>query len=147
MSMTARAARSLEVGTVYSSECQQAITRVQIAWYMVASYDLNPIHVDEPFAREAGFGTVIGQGMLPLGFLSRQLVAAAGHHRIRRLKGDFVGSVLPGDVLVTELTVAGRRELDGGVEIEWAMAARGQDDKLRVRGSAVTWHEDETETR
>jgi acyl dehydratase len=144
---TAEQARGIEPGQVVASERHAPITRVQIAWYMVASYDLNPIHVDEPFARAAGFESVIGQGMLPLGFLARRLVHLVGIERIRSLGGDFVGPVLPGDEYLTELRVREKRERPGGVEIEWELAAVGTDGKPRVRGRAVTWHEAEEAKR
>lgn len=122
-------------------KAEPPVTRVQIAWYMVASYDLNPIHVDEPFAREAGFPSVIGQGMLPLGFLARDLAALVGARRLRRLRGDFVGSVMPGDELRLEIRLGSWREADGGVEAQWTLLASGIDGKPRVRGEAHTWHE------
>jgi len=142
MMLTTGDARALEPGTVVRRYREEPITRVEIAWYMVASYDFNPIHVDEPFAREAGFGSVIGQGMLPLGYLSRELVALVGHGSIRSLGGDFVGLVLPGDELTTELRLARQLEGEGGVELEWALSATGSDGKARIKGNARTWHED-----
>jgi acyl dehydratase len=140
---TAQEARALQPGVWVATDRHPPITRVEIAWYMVASYDLNAIHVDEPFARAAGFESVIGQGMLPLGFLARRLVQTVGPHRIRLLSGDFVGSVFPGDELVTELRLRERRELAGGVELEWELGAVGADGKQRLRGRAVTWHDSE----
>ena len=138
---TADQARLVEPGTVVASRREAPITRVEIAWYMVASYDLNPIHVDEPFAREAGFDTVVGQGMLPLGFLARELVRTVGLHRIRRLGGDFVGLVLPGDELTVEVRLNRRHDHADGVELEWSLLATGADGKPRVRGQATSWHE------
>jgi acyl dehydratase len=143
----AQQARRVEPGQLVATERHAPITRVEIAWYMVASYDHNPIHVDEPFARAAGFGSVIGQGMLPLGFLARRLVQTVGLQRIRSLAGDFVGPVLPGDELVTELRVLARHERPGGVEIEWELGAADTDGKPRLRGRAVTWHENEERER
>jgi acyl dehydratase len=138
---TAAQARGLRLGERLVAVEERPIDRVQIAWYMVASFDLNPIHVDEPFARRAGFDSVIGQGMLPLGFLARELVRQVGHARLRSLGGDFVGPVLPGDVLTTELVPTALRELDDGVELDWALAAIGADGRPRVRGRATTRHE------
>ncbi|MGD9946740.1 MAG: MaoC family dehydratase [Burkholderiaceae bacterium] len=139
---TAAQARAVEPGTVVLSQRQPPVTRVQIAWYLVASCDLNPIHVDEPFARQAGFQTVVGQGMLPLGFLARELVRIVGLQRIRRLGGDFVGPVLPDDALTIELRVLQRHEAADGLELRWQLTASGDDGKPRVRGHASTWHEE-----
>jgi acyl dehydratase len=142
MICSAADARRLDVGSCVRSSTEAPITRVEIAWYMVASYDLNPIHVDEPFARAAGFDTVIGQGMLPLGYLARLLVAEVGLERVTKLGGDFVGPVFPGDALSLELTLAARHEVPGGVELEWALAAVGPDGKKRVRGHARSRHDE-----
>lgn len=137
---TAAQAREIGPGTVLVSRREAPVTRVEIAWYMVASYDLNPIHVDEPFAREAGFPSVIGQGMLPLGYLARELVRLVGRPRLRRLSGDFVGPVLPGDALTIEIRLGACREQPGGVELAWVLEARGDDGRMRVRGEATSWH-------
>ena len=133
-------ARALPLGEVLVRVVERPIDRVQIAWHMVASYDLNPIHVDEPFAHQAGFPSVIGQGMLPLGFLARELIRLVDCSSLRRLEGDFVGPVLPGDVLTTEVALVARREVDGGVEIDWTLSATAADGTPRVRGRATTRH-------
>lgn len=141
MIRTADEARGVALGEPLLTRREPPIDRVQIAWYMVASYDLNPIHVDEPFARRAGFETVIGQGMLPMGFLSRELVRLVGTHRLRRLEGDFLASVMPGDVITIELVPVALREVPEGVELDWALNAPGEDGVPRVRGRATTRHE------
>ncbi len=138
----ARAARALAVGTSLGRAVHAPVTRVEIAWYMVASYDRNPIHVDEPFARAAGLPSVVGQGMLPLGYCASRLVAAVGHARLRGLGGDFIGSVLPGDEIVTDLVVESVDERAGGVELRWKLSAQNAAGEPRLRGWARTFHEE-----
>jgi acyl dehydratase len=133
-------ARALHLGQALVRIVEPPIDRVQIAWHMVASYDLNPIHVDEPFAHRAGFTSVIGQGMLPLGFLARELVRLVDCSCLHRLEGDFVGPVMPGDVLTTELAPIALREVEGGVELDWSLSATAADGRPRVRGRATTRH-------
>lgn len=137
-------ARALAIGHRLPRR-EHAPTRVEIAWYMVASYDLNPIHVDEPFARSAGFPTVIGQGMIPFGYLAATLVAAVGVHRLRAIGGDFVSPVLPDEALMIDVELAERREIAGAVELVWSLQAVGvADGRPRVRGTARSVHEDAT---
>lgn len=138
----AHEARALSVGYSLGAETHAAITRVEIAWYMVASYDLNPIHIDEPFAQEAGFPSVIGQGMIPLGWLSARLVKCTGLHRLRNLKSDFKRPLFPGDILVTDLCVQEVRETGNGVEILWQMTAKSHDGTPKLQGTATTFHEE-----
>lgn len=138
----ARAARALAAGSSLGRTEHAPVTRVEIAWYMVASYDRNPIHVDEPFARTAGLPSVVGQGMIPLGYLASRLVEAVGHRRLRGLGGDFIGSVLPDEALVTEIVLECATERDGGVELRWKLAAENGAGAARLRGWACTFHEE-----
>ena len=139
---SAAAARALQPGASLGRKAHAPITRVEIAWYMVASYDRNPIHVDAPFAKAAGLPTVVGQGMLPLGYCASQLVDEVGHARLRGLGGDFVGSVLPGDELVTDIVLESREDKAGGVELRWTLSATNAAGEPRMRGWAKTFHED-----
>lgn len=142
MIVGAQAARALAPGASLGRVTHAPVTRVEIAWYMVASYDRNPIHVDEPFARAAGLPSVVGQGMLPLGYCASRLVAEVGHARLRGLGGEFVGSVLPGDELVTDLVVESIEERPGGVELRWKLSAQNTAGEPRLRGWARSFHEE-----
>lgn len=132
-----------KVGTSLGEVNHDPLTRVQIAWYLVASYDRNPIHVDEPFATAAGFPSVIGQGMIPLGWLANRLVDEVGAQRLRGLGADFMRPVLPGDRLTTEATVEDCRQDEGGAELTWRLQATADDGQIRLRGWARTFHEED----
>ena len=138
----AREARSLAAGRSLGQVRHEALTRMEIAWYMVASYDRNPIHVDEPFAKAAGFPSVVGQGMIPLGYLASRLVGEIGHARLRGLGADFVGSVMPGEELVTEIVLESSEERPGGVELRWKLAAQNAAGETKLRGWARSFHEE-----
>ncbi len=139
----AREARALAVGSSLGRITHPAPTRMEIAWYMVASYDRNPIHVDEPFAQAAGFPTVIGQGMIPLGYLASRLVGEVGHSRLRGLGAEFIGPVFPGEDLVTEIVLVGEKDHGEGVELSWKIAAENSKGEAKLRGWARTFHEDD----
>lgn len=138
----AKEARALAAGTSLGRVTHAPVTRVEIAWYMVASYDRNPIHVDEPFAKAAGLPSVVGQGMIPLGYCASRLVAEVGHARLRGLGGDFIGSLLPGDEIVTDLVLESTEERPGGVELRWKLSAHSAAGEPRLRGWARSFHED-----
>ena len=78
------------------------LTRTDFVRYAGASGDFNPVHHDEPFAREAGNPSVFGQGMLVAAhganFVTRWFgVGALSSFRVR-----FRGKVWPGDSLTVE---------------------------------------------
>ncbi len=86
----------------------------QIAAYARASGDMNPIHLDESFARSVGLPGVIAHGMLQMSMLA--LVAgkaAGGPRRLRRLGCRFAGMVEPGDTVTfsAEETAPGKLQL------------------------------------
>jgi acyl dehydratase len=84
-------------------------TREQIAAYAEASGDLNPIHLDDEFARSVGLPGVIAHGMLQMGLLAR---AVGEPRRLRRLSCRFVGMVRPGDTVTIRA-----EERDGSVQL------------------------------
>lgn len=72
----------------------------QIAAYARASGDLNPIHLDERFAKSVGLPGVIAHGMLQMSIAAVVAgKAAGGAARLRRLSCRFAGMVEPGDVV------------------------------------------------
>jgi acyl dehydratase len=70
----------------------------QIAAYARASGDMNPIHLDEKFAKSVGLPGVIAHGMLQMSIAAVVAgKAAGGPQRLRRLSCRFAGMVEPGD--------------------------------------------------
>ena len=82
-----------------------ALTRQDIARYSGASGDFNRPHVDEPFAEQAGYDSVIVMGMLPAGIAGSMIQDWLGRDTIRSFEVRFEGVVYPGDELefVTEI--------------------------------------------
>jgi len=72
----------------------------QIAAYARASGDMNPIHLDEKFARSVGLPGVIAHGMLQMSIAAVVAgKAAGGPQRLRRFACRFAGMVEPGDTV------------------------------------------------
>jgi acyl dehydratase len=92
------------VGDKLPELAKPAITTTQLVQYAGASGDFNRIHFDDPFAREAGFASVIAHGMLSMAFFGT-LVAdfAGGAHKVVRLSARFRAVTFPGD----RITVGG----------------------------------------
>jgi acyl dehydratase len=89
-------------------------TREQIAAYAEASGDVNPIHLDDDFARTVGLPGVIAHGMLQMGLMATVAAeAAGGAEKLRRLYCRFAGMVVPGDTVTfsAEPAAPGRLEL------------------------------------
>ena len=96
------------------SERSVRFTKEQIAAYAQASGDINPIHLDDDFARSVGLPGVIAHGMLQMGLMGIVAEdAAGGPDRLTRLYCRFAGMVVPGDTVTftAERVGPGRLEL------------------------------------
>jgi len=141
---------AVKVGDELPPLIKPPVDRTQIARYAGASGDFGPLHVDEPFARNAGFPSVLVPGMLAMGFLGELAVEWLRGARLRRFSCRFVKIIWPGDVITSRGRVADRRFEEGGryvVDIElWAENQRGE---LVVRGvlSAQLYYSAEDDAR
>jgi acyl dehydratase len=129
----------VSVGEVLPPVERPPITTTQLVQYAGASGDFNRIHYDDPFAREAGFPSVIAHGMLSMAFFG-QLVAdwAGDPGRVARLSVRFRAVTFPGDRITVGGEVIARDEAARTVALK--LWARKSDDTVTLEGSAtVRW--------
>lgn len=85
---------------------QGPVTRTEIVKYAAASWDFNPVHHDETFARKARSGGIIAHGMMIFAYLGRTATDFLGTPTLSKLSARFINVTRPGDILT----------LDGQVE-------------------------------
>ena len=110
------------------SKRRVTFTREQISAYAEASGDLNPIHLDDDFARSVGLPGVIVHGMLQMGIAATVASdAAGGPDRLRRISVRFAGMVVPGDTVTfsAEPRGVGKLELTAVNQKGEAVLTRG----------------------
>jgi acyl dehydratase len=93
---------SFQVGQELKTLMKPAFTRNALKAYAEASGDKNLIHLDEEFARQAGFPSVIVHGMLSMALIADQLLYnfPESEYEIARLKSRFRKVTFPGDELL-----------------------------------------------
>jgi acyl dehydratase len=122
------------VGDTHEAVLVDDLRRTQIVQYAGASGDYNPLHSDEPFAREvAGFPTVFAHGMLTMGMTGQALTAWLGDGAVRTFGVRFSAQVWPGDTLTARFSVEGVE--DGALQI--VVSVVNQDDREVLVGSAT----------
>jgi acyl dehydratase len=128
----------VKVGDELPPLVKPPVDRLQIARYVGAAADWNPLYIDEPHAKASGFPSAFAPGLIALGFLGELTSDWVRGARLRKLQGRFVKIVWPGDVLTARGRVSDRRFEPGGVygiDIEiWAENQRGE---LVTRGLAT----------
>jgi len=93
-------------GNTHTQVVAEDLSRTQIVQYAGASGDYNPLHTDEPFARDvAGYPGVFAHGMLTMGLTGRALTDWVGDGRLLEYGVRFTAQVWPGDTLTVTATV------------------------------------------
>lgn len=113
------------------------IERIQLVKYAGASGDFNPIHVDEEYARSAGYPSVFAHGMLSMGFLGQLLTDWAGVGTLREFSVRFRAITWPKDVITCRGIIKDKRLIDGAHLVELEVWAENQKGEKTVTGSAI----------
>src|SRR6201996_2365106 len=97
-----------ESGQALEPLVKRPITKEDLRFYAEASEDGNLIHLDDEYAKKAGFPSVIVHGMLSMAFLADHLRFnfPEGQFRLKRMRVRFRRVTFPGDVLTCEGEIA-----------------------------------------
>jgi len=131
-------AADVKPGDTHSQVVAEDLSRTQIVQYAGASGDYNPLHTDEPFAREvAGYPGVFAHGMLTMGLTGRMLTDWVGDGRLLEFGVWFTAQVWPGDTLTATATIREVTERDGVPIAFIDVVTANQDDTPAVTGTAT----------
>jgi acyl dehydratase len=129
---------AVKVGDEIPPLVKPPIDRLQIARYVGAAGDWNPLYIDEPHARASGFPSAFAPGTVGMGYLAELASDWTRGARLRKLHARLVKFIWPGDVLTARGRVVERRFEPGdtyGMDLElWAENQRGE---LVTRGLAT----------
>jgi acyl dehydratase len=108
------------------------VERIQLVKYAGASGDFNRIHVEEEYARAAGYKSVFAHGMLVMGFLGQLVSDWVGPARVAKVNCRFKAITWPGDVITCRGKV-----ISVGETAEVALTATTQEGATVAEGSAI----------
>jgi acyl dehydratase len=119
-------------GTVIFDRTWPGADREKLRRFSQGTEDPNPIHVDDDFAKRAGFPAVLQQGPMTTAHFAHLLAETFGAARLRSLDINFTAPVFLGDALRLTATVVS----DGG-DVVVALAAAKLDGTATAKGQAV----------
>ena len=129
---------TVAVGTELPTLTKPAITRETLKVYGPAAGDPNPMHVDEEFAKNAGYPGVFAHGMLSMGYLGEFLhKAAGGVANVRKFRARFAKLTWPGDVVSCKGTVTAVRDEGGTKLVDCDIWTETQSGEKKILGSAT----------
>ncbi|HTP25551.1 MAG TPA: MaoC/PaaZ C-terminal domain-containing protein [Anaeromyxobacteraceae bacterium] len=121
---------AVKVGDELPPLVKPPVDRTQIARYVGASGDFNPLYIDEHLAKNAGFPSSHAPAMLAMGFIGELVVDWLRGARLRRYTARFLKIIWPGDVITCRGRVVDRRFEGSGtyaIDLEvWAENQRGE---------------------
>jgi acyl dehydratase len=140
---------SIEKGEQVTPITKPAVTRVQIAKFAAASQDWSPLHLDDDFAKGAGYGGVFAHGAIALAFATEAVARWLENGRILGASAKFRKLVWPGDILRATGTVADRYEKNGEARIEVDVWAENQNHDVVMQGqvTCLLWRNDKDEKK
>ena len=101
-----------DIGTVLATQECPGRSKEELADYARASGDLNPLHLDEAFARKAGFDNLVVHGMLNMAMLGRLLTDHFEPDAILGFSSRFEGVLLVGEPTRLSMALLAR---EGGI--------------------------------
>jgi acyl dehydratase len=133
-------ATDLAAGQVHTAVLARNLSRTQIVQYAGASGDYNPLHTDEPYAREiAGYPSVFAHGMLTMGMTGKMLTDFVGDGRLQKFGVRFTNQVWPGDDLDASATFTELEQVEGRTLANFEVTASNQDGAVVLKGYARAW--------
>jgi acyl dehydratase len=131
-------AKTIRVGQELPTLIKPAITKDMLKEYGPAAGDPNPMHVDEEFAKNAGYPGVFAHGMLSMGYLGEFLhKAAGGVANVRKFRARFAKITWPGDVISCKGTVTAVRDEGRQRLVDCDIWTENQAGERKILGSAT----------
>ena len=119
-------------------EIKKKITQENINLYAEATRDLNPIHIDQNFARNTPFQGTIAHGMMILAYFSQMMTATFGQKWFDSSQFDvrFKTPARPGDIITVGGIIRDINTNDKGTLVFCDLSCRNQKGEPVIIGSA-----------
>ena len=140
---------TIELGDPVVPLSKPAISRVQIAKFAGASQDWSPLHIDDDFAKSAGYGSVFAHGAISLGFAVEAVQKWLENGRVLCSSATFQKLVWPGDILTAKGVVVNRYEKNGEPRVDIDVWAENQNHDIVMKGqiTCLLWRSDKDEKK
>ena len=111
------------------SEVRGPLARADVARFATTINDFNPMHLDDTFARAAGFAGPIVHGPMVLGHLAMLVARWAGLERITRFSGRLMAPTPVGQKITCTAVLAAVRDGEDGLryaDVELTASVEGK---------------------
>jgi acyl dehydratase len=127
----------VEIGQRIASLSQAPITRLQIAQFSAASDYYSPLHLDEEYARNMGYGSVFAPSILALALAEESLKSFANNIGLISLSGTFQRLIWPGDTLTSKGILIRRYQKNSEYRVQFNIWVENQHNEVVMKGNAL----------
>jgi acyl dehydratase len=140
---------TIDLGDAVAPLTKPAISRIQIAKFAGAAQDWSPLHIDDDFAKAAGYGSVSAHGPISLGFAVEGVQRWLENGRVLSTAATFPKFVWPGDILTAKGVVVNRYEKNGEPRVDIDVWTENQNHDIVMRGqiTCLLWRNDKEEKK
>jgi acyl dehydratase len=110
------------------------LTRTDFVRYQGASGDMNPVHHDEGFAKEAGYKAPLAVGMFAAGAMNSYATAWLGAANVRRTRMRWKAPAFPGYTLTVSANIARVYEENSENKVDIELTVTDQTGAVSVQG-------------
>jgi len=125
---------ALQSGVVPEPWQLEPLTRTDFVRYQGASGDMNPVHHDEDFAKQAGYPAPLAVGMFAAGAMNSYGTDWLGAENVRRTRMRWKAPAFPGFVLTVSAKIAKLYEENGEARVDIALEILDQTGAISVQG-------------
>lgn len=129
--------KDINVGDKMPELVKDPITETQLVMYAGASGDFNPVHSVHSFGEKAGFGGVIGHGMLSMAMVGQALTDWLGNRALKKFGVNFRAVTKPKDVITVKGVVSKKYTEGGNNCIDIDLIAENQKGEPVIVGNAT----------
>lgn len=122
-----------DVGEVIATLTPRPAVAEDLALYAKASGDMNPLHLDIEFARNAGFDDLVVHGMLGMAHMGRLLTNMFSPESIKSFSARFTAVILAGEQVCYRATLV---ESDGDF-YTLSLEAKTAAGSVVIKGDAI----------
>lgn len=109
------------------------LTRTDFVRYQGASYDMNPVHHDEGFAKDSGYPAPLAVGMFPAGVCAAWASDHFGPQHVRRTRIRWRKPLFPGAVLTIRGQIEREYDHEGEARFDVAIEAVDADETVALQ--------------
>jgi acyl dehydratase len=127
----------VEIGHSLTPLNKKPISRLHLAQFAAASDDFSPLHLDDEYAKGAGFGSVFVPNLMALGLAEDALRAYAHNAYLVSLSGTFQRMMWPGDALTAKGVIVRHYKNHSEHRVQFSVWVENQNKEVVMKGQAI----------